>query len=139
LQSKKVLPKRYPPGRSSKPSFMQGVVIVAYLAAIFAIGTLTILFFSNRLTLGGVPASVIMSFLQDGESVNAYFSGDARRLHDRLDDIGIEQAMKDYYRPQIRDEVELDQYIHQILYERTGYVGEAYRVNGEGVLVLRND
>jgi hypothetical protein len=52
--------------------------------------------------------------------------------------MGIEEKMKDYYRPQISDEGVLDQHIHQILYDRTGYVGEAYQVNG-GVLVLKDD
>ena len=46
--------------------------------------------------------------------------------------------MKNFYRPQIPDEAKLDQHIHQILYERTGYVGEQYRVNAQGFLVLKD-
>jgi hypothetical protein len=51
--------------------------------------------------------------------------------------MGVEEKIKSFYRPKIRDEAKLDQYIHQILYDRTGYVGEAYQVNSEGVLVLK--
>jgi len=80
-----------------------------------------------------------MQFLQDDVARSAYFSGNNVALHDRLGEMGIEEAMKDYYRPQIPDEVVLDQHIHQILYDRTDYVGEAYQVNGQGVLVLKGD
>ncbi|NER25996.1 MAG: hypothetical protein F6J96_35965, partial [Symploca sp. SIO1C2] len=45
--------------------------------------------------------------------------------------------IKAFYRPRIQDETQLDQHIHQILYDRVGYVGDAYQVNSEGVLVLK--
>ena len=95
------------------------------------------LFTSGYVTLGGVPAPIIMKFLRDETAREAYFQGDRTKLHNRLDDMGIEDDIKAYYRPQIPDEAQLDQYIHQIFYERTGYVGQAYRVNSEGVLVLK--
>ncbi len=41
------------------------------------------------------------------------------------------------YRDQISDENELDRYIHQIFYENTGYVGQAYKVNSQGQLVAK--
>lgn len=63
--------------------------------------------------------------------------GDNKQLHSRLEILGIEEEIKDYYRPQITDEVQLDQYIHQLLYDRTGYVGYNYRVNSQGILILR--
>ncbi|MBD1904043.1 hypothetical protein NDI37_07885 [Funiculus sociatus GB2-A5] len=93
---------------------------------------------SGRMTVGGVPLPIVISFLNDQTARDAYFSGKKTKLHDRLDDMGIEEQMKNFYRPQIPDEAKLDQHIHQILYERTGYVGEQYRVNGQGFLVLKD-
>jgi hypothetical protein len=114
------------------------VIVALYLAIVFAIGSLVILFFSGRLVIGGVPSSIILRFLEDDTARNAYITGDKKKLHDRLDEMGIEAMIKEYYRPQISNEAELDLYIHQILYARTGYIGEAYRVNSEGKLELRN-
>jgi hypothetical protein len=91
----------------------------------------------QRLTIADVPVSIVISFLQDETARNAYFMGDNTKLHDRLEQMGIEPRIKDFYRPQIPDEVALDQYIHQLLYERTGYVGKGYRLNEQGVLVLK--
>ncbi len=91
----------------------------------------------KRLTIADVPVSIVISFLQDETARNAYFMGDSTKLHDRLEQMGIEARIKDFYRPQIPDEAALDQYIHQLLYERTGYVGKGYRLNDQGVLVLK--
>ncbi|MCY7282554.1 MAG: hypothetical protein LH679_03755, partial [Cyanobacteria bacterium CAN_BIN43] len=87
--------------------------------------------------IGGVPSSVILTFLQDKPALTAYFQGDKQALHDRLNEIGIEEQVKAFYRPQIPDEVKLDQYIHQIFYNRTGYVGKEYQVNEQGTLTLK--
>lgn len=137
---KKSQPVRYTtPNRQAATRSRQNITAFAYLAGVFIVGVVVILFFQGRLVIGGVPSSIIVQFLQDDVARSAYFSGNNVALHDRLDEMGIEEAMKDYYRPQIPDEVVLDQHIHQILYERTGYVGEAYQVNGQGVLVLKDD
>jgi hypothetical protein len=48
--------------------------------------------------------------------------------------MGVEAQIKDFYRSQIDSEQELDRHIHQIFYDNTGYVGEAYQVNSEGIL-----
>ncbi|MDX2212543.1 MAG: hypothetical protein SFY66_04560 [Oculatellaceae cyanobacterium bins.114] len=117
----------------------QTLIVVTYLGGIFLVGVFFILFISGRLVVGGVPSSIVMQFLQDDIARNAYFTGDKAGLHNRLDDMGIEAQMKTFYRPQISDETELDQHIHQILYDRTGYVGEAYQVNSRGILVLKED
>ncbi|MBD2463282.1 hypothetical protein H6G89_19795 [Oscillatoria sp. FACHB-1407] len=117
----------------------QNVITTIYLSGVFVAGVFAILFISGRLVVGGVPSSIIMRFLQDDIARSAYFRGDKAGLHDRLDDMGIEAEMKTFYRPQIPDEAELDQHIHQILYDRTGYVGVAYTVNSAGVLVLKDD
>ncbi|MEL6249262.1 MAG: hypothetical protein AAFN18_23325 [Cyanobacteria bacterium J06554_6] len=104
-----------------------------------AIATLTtwvVLFATGTVTLGGVPYSVLMKFWQDAEARDAYFSGDSRELHDRLGRLGIEYEIKEYYRDRISDPVKLDQHIHQILYDRTRYLGENYTVKG-GKLVLK--
>jgi hypothetical protein len=96
------------------------------------------LFVTGAVTLGGVPYEVLMKFWQDPEAREAYFSGNGQVLHDRLGDLGIEYEIKRYYRSRIRDPIKLDQHIHQILYDRTGYVGAAYTVNAKGTLILRD-
>lgn len=92
----------------------------------------------GQLTIAGVPTAIVLGFLQDETARNAYFAGEKQKLHDRLQEMGVEEQIKAYYRPRFNgDEVKLDQYIHQLLYERTGYVGKAYRVNSQRVLVLK--
>lgn len=92
------------------------------------------LFVAEQVTLGGVPYQVVRKFYLDKSSKDAYFAGETQALHERLSDIGIENDIKDYYRPQFSDEGQLDLYIHQIMFERTGYIGEAYAVNQLGQL-----
>jgi hypothetical protein len=94
---------------------------------------------SGQLIISGVPCSIIFTFLRDRVARRAYFRQDGKALHDRLYDLGIEEQIKDFYRPQILNEAELDRYIHQILYDRTGYIGRDYRANSKGVLVLKHD
>lgn len=126
--------------RASGRRKAQKLVMLIYLSLVIpiSIGAIVVLSGALDVTIGGVPTPILISFWQDRTARNAYFKGNGKKLHDRLDQMGIEERMKDYYRSQIRDEVELDQYIHQILYNRTGYIGEAYRVNSGGVLVLKN-
>jgi hypothetical protein len=95
------------------------------------------MFLNGVVTLGGVPASIVGKFFQDPTAVGAFFSRDKKQLHQRLQELGIEEEIKAYYRPQIPDEVKLDQYIHQILYNWTGYVGNNYQINPQGVLILK--
>lgn len=91
----------------------------------------------DTVTIGGIPSSIVLEFLQDETARQAYWNKDRQALHDRLQARGVEEQMKAHYRPQIPDEVKLDQYIHQIFYDRSGYVGEAYTVNSEGKLVFK--
>ena len=107
------------------------------LSVILLISIWGVLFTGGYVTLGGVPAPIIMKFLGDETAREAYFQGDRKKLHNRLNDMGVEEDIKAYYRPQIPDEAQLDQYIHQLFYERTGYVGDGYRVNSQGILVLK--
>jgi hypothetical protein len=118
-----------------KTSSTMGRVITLVVASVLGLSILW--FFSGNLLIGGVPSSIILTFLQDQPSRDAYFRGDRQALHDRLSDLGIEAQIKDYYRPQIPNEVQLDLYIHQLLYNRTGYVGEAYQVTDQGKLILK--
>ncbi|NEO99260.1 MAG: hypothetical protein F6K58_11365 [Symploca sp. SIO2E9] len=126
--------------RASGRRKAQKVVMLIYLSLVLpiSIGGIVFLSAAQNVTIGGVPVPILINFWQDRTARNAYFNGKGKKLHDRLDQMGIEERMKDYYRSQISDEVELDQHIHQILYNRTGYVGEAYKVNSEGILVLKN-
>lgn len=127
------------PQRVSKQTPLQRRVTFIYLGIVSAIGLWVILLSVGRLTIAGIPAPIIINFLQDKTARTAYFEGDKQALHDRLEAMGVEAQIKDFYRSRIPDNVELDQYIHQLLYERTGYVGKAYRVNSEGTLVLREE
>ena len=95
----------------------------------------TALFLNGRVTYRGVPYQVIHKFLQDEPAKAAYFSGDKQALHYRLASLGIERDIKNYYRDRFDNEYELDRHIHQIMFDRTGYVGEAYQVNKYGRLV----
>lgn len=88
------------------------------------------------LTYKGVPVKILVHFMEDSAARRAYFAGNKRGLHDRLKELGVEEQIKDFYRPQFSDEQELDRHIHQLLYENTGYVGAAYVVDGEGQLQL---
>jgi hypothetical protein len=90
---------------------------------------------SPVLTYKGVPLNILFRFVADSTARKAYFSHNRQALHDRLQALGVEEAIKDYYRPQIQNEQELDQYIHQLMYDSTGYVGKAYKVNAQGQLV----
>jgi hypothetical protein len=116
-------------------------ILIVTLSVALLLGSLTlgwgILFLGGVVTLGGVPSSIVGKFLLDPTSVAAFFTGDRIKLHQRLQEMGIEEEIKAYYRPQISDEVQLDQYIHQILYDRTGYVGNNYLATPRGDLVLK--
>lgn len=92
----------------------------------------------NRWTIRGVPVPIILEFLKDETARKAYFQGNKNLLHDRLDEMGIEEKVKDFYREQIPNEYALDRHIHQIFYNNTGYVGKAYKVNSQGNLVNKN-
>jgi len=97
----------------------------------------SILLLSNTLTIGGVPSSIIFKFLSNSEAVAVFFSHDKQRLHDQLQKIGIEEDIKDYYRAEIVDEIELDRYIHQLFYNLTGYIGFNYDLDSQKKLVLK--
>jgi hypothetical protein len=116
--------------KADKPGNVKGLLYL--VALVSALGGA--LWFTEFGTIRGVPVSVVLQFLKDDKARNAYFSRDKQQLHDRLDHMGIEEEVKAFYRPKIQDEAELDQYIHQLLYNITGYVGIAYEVNAKGVL-----
>ncbi len=90
---------------------------------------------SPILTYKGVPLNILFRFVADSTARKAYFSHNRQALHNRLQALGVEEEIKDYYRPQIQNEQELDRHIHQLMYDNTGYVGKAYRVNAQGLLV----
>ena len=90
------------------------------------------------LTFRGVPLPIIVKCLTDEPARRAYFDGDPQALHDRLDTLGVEAEVKAFYRPQIQDEITLDQHVHQIFYDTTGYIGKAYRLDDQNRLVLKH-
>lgn len=123
--------------RQKSKKTMGNAVIVGVVGTIMAIGAGVILFTTGAITLGGVPYSVLMKVWQNPTARAALLSGEETKLHDLMGDLGIEYEIKEYYRGRIKDPVKLDQHIHQILFDRTGYVGEAYTVKGR-TLVLKD-
>ena len=111
--------------------------LILFFSARFLIKNLNFSIVSGQLIISGVPLSIILAFLQDKTARKAYFRKDSSALHDRLCSMGIEEQIKDFYRPQLQDELEVDRYIHQLLFERTGYVGKDYQVNHKGILFLK--
>ncbi len=95
-------------------------------------------YYSDSITIKAVPLKIVLKVFTDQKSMEAYFKGNKPRLHARLQELDVEEEIKAYYRPQIRDEQKLDQYIHQVFYDLTGYVGLSYKVNSQGTLVLLN-
>ena len=87
--------------------------------------------------VGGVPSPIILSFLQNDTARIAYFDGDEEKLHAQIQRMNLAEKLKPYYRPQFAEEAKLDLHTHQILYDRTGYVGKAYQVSKQGVLTLK--
>ncbi|WP_009633556.1 hypothetical protein [Synechocystis sp. PCC 7509] len=87
--------------------------------------------------IGGVPSPVIASFLQNETARDAYFDGNTEQLHAQIQKMNLAEKLKPYYRPQFEDEAKLDLYTHQILYDRTGYIGKDYQANPQGTLSLK--
>ncbi|MEM7796278.1 MAG: hypothetical protein AAF579_17720 [Cyanobacteria bacterium P01_C01_bin.118] len=123
--------------RQKSQKNMANAVIAGVVGTVMAVGAVVVLFTAEVITLGGVPYSVLMKVWQSPEARSALLGGDEKKLHNLMGDLGIEYEIKDYYRSRIQDPVQLDQYIHQILFDRTGYVGEAYTVKGR-TLVLKD-
>jgi hypothetical protein len=95
------------------------------------------LFFQDSIVIRGIPLSLIIKGIADWPALEAYLSGNKQALHARLEKLGFEEEVKAFYRPKIRNEIELDRHIHQVLYDNTGYVGKAYYVNSQGNLTLK--
>lgn len=125
-----------PKQRASRRHRMVTVTLIGTVLLMLSL-SLSLLY-SNHLTIGGIPSSIIQKFLTDSEAVDAYFAGDGKKVHDRLKALQIEKDIKDFYRRKISDEVELDRYIHQLLYDRTHYVGLDYQLNADQKLVLKD-
>lgn len=112
-------------------------IVVGAVGTTLAFATWVVLFTTGVITLGGVPYTVLMKVWQDPSARSALLGGDATELHDVMGNLGIEYDIKVHYSKRIKDPVKLDQHIHQILFDRTGYVGENYVVQGR-TLVLRD-
>ncbi|MBR8831616.1 MAG: hypothetical protein Cpurp_10485 [Chlorogloea purpurea SAG 13.99] len=117
---------------------MPWVFFLILASSIGLIGGTGLLLSTGMMTVGGIPASMITRFIQDPVAMEAFTSGNRKRLHERLQELGFEEEIKDYYRPRISDEVELDRYIHQLMYYWSGYVGDNYMVNSQKELVLKS-
>ena len=137
-ESSRTIRKQQRPDYRPSPKVPVKLITGIYFSILLSILLGAVLLSSGRMTVGGVPLSIVMSFLSDDAARNAYLAGEPAALHDRLEVMGIEEQIKEYYRPQFSDEAKLDQHIHQILYDRTGYVGAQYEVNPDGVLVLKD-
>jgi hypothetical protein len=98
-----------------------------------------VLLASPMLTYKGVPLKILWKFITDEPAREAYFAHNRLALHNRLQNLGVEEEIKAFYRPKIHDEDKLDRYIHQLMYDNTGYVGKAYIVDGQGILVPHSE
>jgi hypothetical protein len=128
----------YKPSRTRrKGSFLKwlGVGLLIGVAGLFVTGILGVN--SNTFMIREIPLPILMHALKDKGVRQALWSRNNWALHQRLDSLGFEEEIKAFYRPQIQDEVKLDQHIHQIFYNVSGYVGFAYQVNADGILVLK--
>ena len=114
--------------------------VIAACLVLFStsIGAAAWLLMRKSATVGGVPVPLIIKAFNDETARNYFLIGNKRAFHDRLERIGIKEEIKAFYRPQIHDEIKLDQYIHQIFYNDTGFVGDAYYLNSQGILTLKN-
>ena len=121
----------------TKKRWWRGGLLAVVMTLSLGSAAWAVLFVEGKITYKGVPYSVVRKFWQDEVARTAYFSGDKQALHDRLSLLGIEQDIKRYYRDQFNNEYELDRHIHQIMFDRTGYVGEAYQVDRHGQLISR--
>lgn len=130
-------PQQYHAKRLKRSKWLK-IALGASLGTFFLAGS-GLWLVKDTLTYRGVPLRMILNFLEDPIARNAYFDGDRTLLHKRLDELGFERDIKAHYRPQIRNEVDLDRYIHQLMYDNTGYVGKAYRLGPGGQLVSRNE
>ncbi len=86
------------------------------------------------LTVWQVPLPIVAKFISSPPAIKAFLNQNPQALHFYLQEMGVEEEIKAFYRPQIQDEHALDQYIHQVFYELSGYVGKAYSVNAQGIL-----
>ncbi len=97
----------------------------------------TLMLTKGYVAIGGVPSPIIVSFFQNETARQAYFDGDSKKLYAQVQSMDLAEKLKPYYRPQFEDEAKLDLHTHQIIYDRTGYIGKAYKVNPQGTLVLK--
>ncbi|MGD1897247.1 MAG: hypothetical protein ACFB16_09895 [Phormidesmis sp.] len=118
----------------AKRRLLQRLVVTSVLGVTLGSAVWTNLFIREQVTFGGVPYRIVHKFWNDKSARDAYFIGDRQALHDRLKALGVEEDIKDYYRDRFDNEHQLDRHIHQIMFDRTGYVGEAYKVDNFGQL-----
>ncbi|MBV9386326.1 MAG: hypothetical protein JOZ78_07855 [Chroococcidiopsidaceae cyanobacterium CP_BM_ER_R8_30] len=124
--------------RYSRWQISQNLVVAICLMLILATTGITWMLTKKDVTLAGVPIPLIIKAFSDTTAVKYFILGDKRAFHDRLEQMGLKEEIKAFYRPEIHNEIKLDQYIHQIFYNDTGYVGDAYYVNSQGILTLKN-
>ncbi len=122
--------------RTLRPASVVFTIILAI--ALGGLGWIwTEMLVKGHLAIGGVPSAIIVSFFQNEIARKAYFDGDSEKLHAQVQSMDLADKLKPYYRSQFEDEAQLDRYTHQILYDRTGYIGKAYQVNPQGILVAK--
>lgn len=128
-----------PPASVNAPSQPRPHRLFYAVVAVAGLSTFGLaLVLTNVVTLAGLPFSLVAKLWQDPTARNAYFGGNDTALHDRIAEMGVETDLKAYYRGRISGEAALDQRVHQILYDRVGYLGESYQVNGQGQVVRQD-
>lgn len=128
---------RYP---VRKRSLRPRTVLAATISSLFLAGLGWIwlsLLSEGHFAVGGIPTPIAIALWQNETARKAYFDGDNTTLHAQMQQMDIEAKMKAYYRSQFADEAQLDQHVHQILYDRTRYLGSTYQVNAQGIVVAK--
>lgn len=128
---KPAIAPRPPLPQKKKGTAKAWLMILTFLGG----GTWFALFVAGMVTLGGVPFSVVSRVLATPDTRKALFTFRATHLHDLMDNMGIEEEIKIYHSKHIQDPVELDQHVHQVLYNWTRHVGENYVVGPRGKLI----
>ncbi|MEL6779843.1 MAG: hypothetical protein AAFO06_21610 [Cyanobacteria bacterium J06597_16] len=123
----------------TRTQLWRAAIVSAFMGLSMAGSVWGALFASEQTTLGGVPYTAVSRFVKDKPARDAYFAGDSQALHDRLVELEVEPLVKEYYRDRFTDgrfadENALELHIHQVMYDRSGYLGEAYQVDNYGTL-----
>ena len=93
----------------------------------------------SQMIMAGIPIHLYLDVITDAEAVIALVTTDQMSFRNRLKELDIDTKIKNRYRSQFSNEVELEKHIDQIFYRYTGYANQKeYIVDQNGDLNLIN-